>query len=85
MAATSARDSREARILVLIHSFQQAKRFVKVLIGFSLLALGIVMIATPGPGWLTIMLALGILAAEFVWARRLLDRLKEQGYASATR
>jgi len=64
---------------VLIHSFQQAKRFVKVLIGFTLLALGIVMIATPGPGWLTIMLALGILAAEFVWARRLLDRLKEQG------
>ena len=64
---------------MLIHSFQQAKRFVKVLIGFTLLALGIVMIATPGPGWLTIMLALGILAAEFVWARRLLDRLKEQG------
>jgi uncharacterized protein (TIGR02611 family) len=65
--------------LVLINSFQQAKRVVKVLIGFTLLALGIVMIATPGPGWLTIMLALGILAAEFVWARRLLDRLKEQG------
>jgi uncharacterized protein (TIGR02611 family) len=65
--------------LVLINSFQQAKRFVKVLIGFTLLALGIVMIVTPGPGWLAIMLALGILAAEFVWARRLLDRLKEQG------
>jgi uncharacterized protein (TIGR02611 family) len=64
---------------VPIHSFQQAKRLVKVLMGFTLLALGIVMIATPGPGWLTIMLALGILAAEFVWARRLLDRLKEQG------
>ncbi|MGB7750164.1 MAG: PGPGW domain-containing protein, partial [Candidatus Acidiferrales bacterium] len=64
---------------MLIHSFQQAKRYIKVLVGFTLLALGIVMIATPGPGWLTIMLALGILAAEFVWARRLLDRLKEQG------
>jgi uncharacterized protein (TIGR02611 family) len=65
--------------LVPINSFQQAKRMVKILIGFTLLALGIVMIATPGPGWLTIMVALGILAAEFVWARRLLDRLKEQG------
>jgi tellurite resistance protein TerC len=64
---------------VLINSFQQAKRIVKVLVGFTLLALGVVMIVTPGPGWLTIMLALGILAAEFVWARRLLDRLKEQG------
>jgi uncharacterized protein (TIGR02611 family) len=65
--------------MVLINSFQQAKRIVKVLMGFSLLALGIVMLVTPGPGWLTIMLALGVLAAEFVWARRLLDRLKEQG------
>ena len=37
------------------------------------------MIVTPGPGWLTILLGLGILAAEFVWARTLLDRLKEQG------
>ena len=64
---------------MLIHSFQQAKRYIKMLIGFTLLALGIVMIVTPGPGWLTIMVALGILAAEFVWARRLLDRLKEQG------
>jgi uncharacterized protein (TIGR02611 family) len=64
---------------VLVDSFQQAKRFFKILIGFTLLAAGIVMIVTPGPGWLTIMIALGLLAAEFVWARRLLDRLKEQG------
>ncbi len=64
---------------MLINSFQKAKRAVKVLVGFTLLALGIVMIVTPGPGWVTIIVALGILGAEFVWARRLLDRLKEQG------
>ena len=64
---------------MLVDSFQQAKRFFKILIGFTLLAAGIVMIVTPGPGWLTIMIALGLLAAEFVWARRLLDRLKQQG------
>ena len=63
----------------MITTLQQAKRFLKILFGFSLLALGIVMIVTPGPGWLTIFIGLGILAAEFVWARRLLDRLKEQG------
>jgi uncharacterized protein (TIGR02611 family) len=50
-----------------------------VLFGFTLLALGIVMIVTPGPGWITIMLALGVSAEEFVWARRLLDRMIEQG------
>ena len=57
----------------------KTKRFFKVLLGFTLLALGIVMLVTPGPGWLMIALALGVLAAEFVWAQRLLDRMKEQG------
>jgi uncharacterized protein (TIGR02611 family) len=64
---------------MLFETLQQTKRFVKILVGFTLLVLGIIMIVTPGPGWLTIILGLGILAAEFVWARRLLDRLKQQG------
>jgi uncharacterized protein (TIGR02611 family) len=68
-----------SRSQVLMRSLQQTKRFLKILFGFTLLTLGILMIVTPGPGWLTIMLALGVLAAEFVWARRLLDRMKEQG------
>ena len=41
--------------------------------------IGIVMLVTPGPGWLVIFLGLGLLAAEFVWARRLMDRIKHQG------
>jgi len=61
---------------VIIKTLNQAKRFLRILFGFTLLIAGIAMIATPGPGWLTILLALGVLAAEFVWARRLLDRLK---------
>ena len=64
---------------MFLKTLQQAKRFFRVLFGFTLLAAGVVMVVTPGPGWLTIFLALGVLAAEFVWARRLLDRLKEQG------
>jgi tellurite resistance protein TerC len=64
---------------MLFKTLQQTKRFLKVLIGFTLLALGVIMLVTPGPGWLTIVLGLGLLAAEFVWARRLLDRMKEQG------
>ena len=57
----------------------QAKRYVKIVFGFTLLAIGAAMLVTPGPGWLTILLGLGLLAAEFVWARRLLARLKRQG------
>ena len=37
------------------------------------------MLFTPGPGWVVIFLGLTLLAAEFVWARRLMDRMKEQG------
>jgi tellurite resistance protein TerC/cation:H+ antiporter len=64
---------------MLFKSLQQTKRFLKILFGFTLLVLGVVMLITPGPGWLVIALALGVLAAEFVWARQLLDHLKEQG------
>jgi uncharacterized protein (TIGR02611 family) len=52
---------------------------LKIVLGFALLGLGIALIFTPGPGWLTILLALGLLAAEFGWARRLLDRMKDEG------
>jgi tellurite resistance protein TerC len=62
----------------MIKSLQQAKRFLTILFGFTLLILGIAMLVLPGPGLITIALALGILAAEYVWARRLLDRLKQQ-------
>ena len=64
---------------MFLKTVQQAKRFFKILIGFTLLAAGVIMLVTPGPGWVAIALGLAVLAAEFVWARRLLDRLKEQG------
>ena len=62
-----------------IKTLQQAKRYLKILFGFTLLVIGAVMILTPGPGWLTILVALGVLAAEFVWAKRLLEGMKKQG------
>ncbi len=37
------------------------------------------MIITPGPGWLVIFLGLSLLAAEFIWARRLMERMKREG------
>ena len=58
---------------------QRAKHLVKIVVGFTLLALGVVMLVTPGPGVVAIGLGLALLAAEFVWARRLLNRLKMQG------
>ena len=55
------------------------KRMLKVVVGFALLPVGVVMLPLPGPGWLVIFVALAILAGEFVWARNLMDRLKQAG------
>jgi uncharacterized protein (TIGR02611 family) len=51
-------------------------RIVKVVVGFTLLALGVLMLVLPGPGWLAIAVGLAMLAGEFIWAKRLLDRVK---------
>ena len=61
-----------------LRTVQQAKRLFKIVAGFTLLGVGAIMIVTPGPGWLVIGLGLALLAAEFVWARRLLNRLKAE-------
>lgn len=57
-----------------------ARRIVILVIGLTLILFGIVMLVTPGPGWLLIFGGLGILALEFVWARRLLKKLKAAGH-----
>lgn len=62
---------------VMFKTLRQAKRFLRIVMGFTLLAVGVLLFVGPGPGWLVILLGLGLLAAEFVWARKLLDRMKE--------
>jgi hypothetical protein len=51
-------------------------RYLKIVAGFGLLVAGAAMVVLPGPGWLTIAAGLALLADEFPWARRELDRLK---------
>lgn len=64
---------------MIVRTVEQVRRIFRIVAGFTLLLAGIVMIVTPGPGWLVILLGLGLLAAEFVWARRLMDRIKREG------
>lgn len=56
-----------------VETLPQALRAVKVVFGFTLLGVGIVMAVLPGPAIIVIPLALTVLASEFVWARKLLD------------
>lgn len=63
---------------MIVRTVEQVRRAFRIVFGFTLLLVGIVMIVTPGPGWVVIFLGLGLLAAEFVWARRLMDRMKRE-------
>jgi uncharacterized protein (TIGR02611 family) len=64
---------------MILRTVEQVRRLSRIVGGFTLLAVGVVMIVTPGPGWLVILLGLGLLAAEFVWARKLMERIKREG------
>lgn len=63
---------------MILRTVEQARRIFLILVGFTLLLLGIIMIFTPGPGTPVILMGLGLLAAEFVWARRIVDRIKRE-------
>lgn len=57
-------------------SFAWLKRAVVAVIGFTVLFVGIAMMILPGPAVLVIPLGLAILATEFLWAQRLLERAR---------
>ena len=57
---------------------RHVRRVVVFVLGISVLLVGIVMIVSPGPAVVVIPLGLGILATEFLWARRILDSLKRR-------
>lgn len=59
-------------------SMKKLKRLIVAVIGITILIIGVVMIFLPGPAIIVIPAALGILATEFAWARKLLLKMKEQ-------
>ncbi len=63
---------------LILQSLQQAKRLVIAVTGFTVLVVGIAMIVLPGPAIIVIPAGLGILATEFIWARRLLQALRNK-------
>lgn len=53
------------------------RKAIVAVVGFTVLLIGVAMIVTPGPAIVVIPLGLAILATEFVWAHRLLERARE--------
>ena len=58
------------------NAFKQARKASIGIVGGVVVLLGLVAIPYPGPGWLIVFAGLAILATEFEWAQRLLDRLR---------
>lgn len=57
------------------------RRLVVGVIGGTVVLIGVAMIVLPGPAVIVIPAGLAILATEFVWARRLLKRVKDKAKA----
>lgn len=65
-------------------SLKKLKRLIVAVIGITVLVIGIAMLVLPAPAMVVIPVALGILATEFTWPRRLLHSVRERILRSAT-
>ncbi|HXF18736.1 MAG TPA: PGPGW domain-containing protein [Burkholderiales bacterium] len=54
-----------------------AKRIVVAVIGGTITLVGVAMIVLPGPAFIVIPLGLSILATEFIWAKRWLQKIRQ--------
>lgn len=64
---------------------RNTKRLLILILGVAVLLAGIAMLALPGPGVLVIIVGLVILATEFTWAERALDKTTSTAAGAATK
>jgi len=62
---------------IFFNSLKKAKRIVVGVIGGTILLIGILMIILPGPAMIFIPIGLSILGTEYLWAKRLLRKIKK--------
>ncbi|WP_249933334.1 TIGR02611 family protein [Blastococcus sp. CCUG 61487] len=71
------RDTTWRRRIAAHRSTDHAYRVAVGVVGGLVVAFGLVTIPLPGPGWLTVIAGLFVLASEFTWAERLLEFTKK--------
>tara|TARA_B100000925_G_scaffold270270_1_gene232609 strand:- start:219 stop:461 length:243 start_codon:yes stop_codon:yes gene_type:complete len=57
--------------------YKQIRRLAIFLIGISIVLIGCILFFTPGPAIIVIPAGLALLATEFIWAKKLLNKFKE--------
>jgi tellurite resistance protein TerC len=65
-------------------TLRAARRMVVLVIGGTVLLIGVAMLVLPGPGLVVAPAGLAILATEFLWARRLLQRVRDSATTTAS-
>ena len=63
----------------------QIKKIIILILGITILLIGVIFLITPGPGIFIILLGMIILAAEFLWARKILKKMKSNLNASLSK
>lgn len=58
------------------NALRHAKRVIVGVVGITIVLIGLALLVLPGPGLIVVIIGLGILATEFVWARSLLEKAK---------
>lgn len=58
-------------------TYRTARRIAILVVGSTVLAVGIIMLVAPGPAILVIPIGLAILGMEFAWARVWLRKVRE--------
>ena len=57
---------------------RNGKRIAASVAGLALLAIGLVLLVLPGPGFLFIIAGFAVLATEYVWAERMLNLARQK-------
>ena len=79
MGAKTDEDPAQMGVLDKIRATPTGRLAIKIgigVLGGLVIALGIILIPFPGPGWAIVILGLAIWALEFAWARHLLEFTK---------
>ncbi len=76
------------KLITWIKSTPAGKLAWRLVIGFFggiVTALGVLFIVTPGPGIAVLIVGLAILATEFAWAKRAMEKAKETATSASER
>ena len=71
---SAVRRAKNAASVALRHAW----RMVVLVVGLTVVAVGVALIVLPGPAFIVIPIGLGILATEFAWARHLLHAARDR-------